>query len=147
MYLPWLIHMSNEIGAEKLEKVAEIARRPDWFPREKTSDKRAPKFHNDDASGPDPGSVSDWLKWISRAARQIGNTSQIRIVMRHQYGISPIVPETLFRGKTSGSVENVGCFFRLWAELTKLRVKDLYKVYGAVIMAYWKLQSSERKRE
>ena len=95
----------------------------------------------------DVGSVSDWLKQISRRAeRQIRSTSQIRVATRHEYGISPIVPDKSFRGKTSDSVENVGCFIRLWAELTKLRVKDLYKVYGAVIMAYWKLQSSKRKR-
>ena len=62
---------------------------------------------------PDLGSVSDWLKRISRAARQIRSIPQIRVVTRHEYGIFPIVPETSFRGKTSGSVENVGGFLRL----------------------------------
>ena len=137
--------MSNEIGAEQLEKVAEISRRHDCFPAKW-------RLRNERRNSilmtrhyPDLGSVSDWLKRISCAARQIRSIPQIRVVTRHEYGISPIVPEKSFRGKTSGSVENVGCFFRLWAELTKLRVKGLYKVYGAVIMAYWKLQSGKKK--
>ena len=147
MYLPWLIHMSNEIGAEQLEKVAEISRRHDCFPAKWRLRNERRNSILMTRQYPDLGSVSDWLKRISRrATRQIRTTSQIRVVTRHEYGISPIVPETSFRGKTSGSVENVGGFLRLWAELIKLRVKDLYKVYGAVIMAYWKLQSSERKR-
>ena len=46
------------------------------------------------------GSASDWLKQISHAARPIRNTTQIWVVMRHQYGISAVVSQTLFcRGK------------------------------------------------
>ena len=40
------------------EKTADIPRRQHWFPREITSEKRAEKFHTDDASLP----RSDWLE-------------------------------------------------------------------------------------
>ena len=49
----------------------------------------------------DLGSVSDWLKQISRATRPIRSTTQIQVVTRHQYGISALVSQTSFRGETS----------------------------------------------
>ena len=73
-----------------------------------TSEKRAQKFHADDAS--DLGGVSDWLKQISHAARPIRNTTQIWVVARHQYGISALVSETPFRGETSGGVAKCRLF-------------------------------------
>ena len=54
---------------------------------------------------PDLGSVSDWLKQISRAARPIRNSTQIWPVTRHKHGISALVFQISFRGKTSGRVE------------------------------------------
>ena len=54
---------------------------------------------------PDLGSVSDWSKQISRTARPIRNGTQIWPVTRHQHGISALVFQTSFRGKTSGRVE------------------------------------------
>ena len=45
-----------------LEKTADISRRHHRFPLEMTSEKRAQKFHTDDASPADLGSASDWLK-------------------------------------------------------------------------------------
>ena len=54
---------------------------------------------------PDLGSVSDWSKEISRAARPIRNTTQIWPVTRHQHGISALVFQMSFRGKTTGRVE------------------------------------------
>jgi len=53
---------------------------------------------------PGMGSISDWLKQISRAARPIRNTTHTWVVTRHQYGISALVSQTSFRGKTSGGV-------------------------------------------
>ena len=41
------------------------------------------------------------------------STTQIWVVTRHQYGISVLVSQTSFGGKTSGSVANVGCFLGL----------------------------------
>ena len=49
------------------------------------------------------GSASDWLEQISRAARPTRSTTRIWVVTRHQYGISALVPQTLFCGDTSGS--------------------------------------------
>ena len=43
---------------------------------------------------------SDWLKHISLAALSIRNATQIWVVTRHQYGISALVPQKSFRGKT-----------------------------------------------
>ena len=53
---------------------------------------------------PDLGSASDWFKQIFLAVRQIRSASQIWVVIRHQYGISTLVPPTSYRGKTSGGV-------------------------------------------
>ena len=50
------------------------------------------------------GSASDWLNQISHAARPIRSTTQIWVVMRHQYGIAALFCQTSFGGKTSGSV-------------------------------------------
>ena len=46
--------------------------------------------------------ASDWFKQISLAARRISSTAAIRVVTRHQYGITSLVPQTSFRGETSG---------------------------------------------
>ena len=53
---------------------------------------------------PDLGSASDWLKQISHAVRPIRDTTQFWVVTRHQYGISELVSQTFFHGKTSGGV-------------------------------------------
>ena len=58
-------------------------------------------------------SVSDWLKQISRAAQPIRITTQIWVVTRHQHEIFVLLTQKLFREKTSGVVENVGCLLRL----------------------------------
>ena len=52
----------------------------------------------------DLGSAPDWLNQISHAARPIRGTTQILVVMYHQYGISAFVSQTSFGGETSGSV-------------------------------------------
>ena len=56
-------------------------------PREISSEKRAEKFHTDDATL--PCFASDWLKQICHMARPMGSTTQIRV--------SALVPQTLFR--------------------------------------------------
>ena len=53
---------------------------------------------------PDLCSAFDWLKEISLTPRPIRNTAQILVVTCHQYGISALVSQTSFRGKTSGDV-------------------------------------------
>ena len=85
-----------------------------------TSEKRAQKFHTDDAfigyysdlssaslmtrHNPDLGSASDWLKQIFHVARPNRNTTQIWVVTRHQYGISTLLSQTSFREETRGGV-------------------------------------------
>ena len=53
---------------------------------------------------PDLGSASDWLNQISHVARTIRSTTQIWVVTCHQYGISALVSQASFGGKTSGSI-------------------------------------------
>ena len=59
---------------------------------------------------PDLGGASDWLNQISHAARPIRSTTQIWVVMRHQYGIPALVPQTSFGGETSGGVAKCRLF-------------------------------------
>ena len=54
----------------------------------------------------DLGSAPDWLNQISHAARLIRSTTQIWIVMCHQYGIS----QASFGGEISGSVAKCQLF-------------------------------------
>ena len=48
--------------------------------------------------------ASDWIKQISLVARPIRSTTAIRVMTRHQLGITSLVPQSLFRGETSGEV-------------------------------------------
>ena len=59
---------------------------------------------------PDLTCASDWMKQISRSARPIKRTSQIWLVIRHQYGISALVPQASFRGETGGGVTKCWLF-------------------------------------
>ena len=59
---------------------------------------------------PDLGSASDWLNQISHSVRPIRSTTQIWVVMRHQYGIFALVSQTPFGGETSGSVAKCRLF-------------------------------------
>ena len=56
------------------------------------------------------GSASNWLNQIFHAARPIRSTTQFWVVTRHQYGISALVSQTSFGGKTSGSVAKCRVF-------------------------------------
>ena len=53
---------------------------------------------------PDLGSASDWSCRVGNLIQPIRSTTQIWVVMRHQYGISALVFQTSFGGETSGSV-------------------------------------------
>ena len=55
-------------------------------------------------------SITYWLKQISLATRPIRNTTQIWVVPSHQYGISALISQTLFRGETTGGVANCRLF-------------------------------------
>ena len=51
---------------------------------------------------------SDWLCCVTNLLQPIRSTTQIRVVTRHQYGISVLVSH--FRGETSG-----GCFLGVFS--------------------------------
>ena len=59
---------------------------------------------------PDLGCASYCLKQISLVARPMKSTTQIWVVTRDQYGISALVPQTSFRGETSGGVAKCRLF-------------------------------------
>ena len=59
---------------------------------------------------PDLGSTSDWSCCIGNLIQPIRNTTQIWLVMRHQYGISALVSQTSYGGETSGSVAKCRLF-------------------------------------
>ena len=58
----------------------------------------------------DLGSASDWSCRVGNLIQPIRRTTQIWVVMRHQYGISALVSQTSFGGKTSGSVAKCRLF-------------------------------------
>ena len=62
-----------------------------------TSEKRVQKFHSD-----------DWWNLL----HPIRSTTQIWVVMCHQYAISVLVSQMLFHRKTIGVSRNVVCFLR-----------------------------------
>ena len=87
------------------EKTADIWRRYHWSPRQMTSEKRALKFHTDDASLPRSGYIaSDWSCHVGSLFQPMRSTIQIWVVTRHQYGISTHVSQRSFSGATNGSV-------------------------------------------
>ena len=66
-----------------------------------TSEQRLQKFHTCDVRYLDRDSAPDWLKQISLATRSIRSTTLAWVVTRHQYGISAVLAQTSFRGKTN----------------------------------------------
>ena len=50
------------------------------------------------------GSASDWLCRVGNLLQPIRSITQIWVVTRHQDGISTLVSQTSFGGKTSGGV-------------------------------------------
>ena len=69
-----------------------------WFPSQMTSEKRAQKFHTDDASLPRSGQCF----WLVESNFPRGATNQ--------YGIPTLVSQTSFGGETSGSVTKCRLF-------------------------------------
>ena len=59
---------------------------------------------------PDLGSGSDCLCRVGNLIQPIRSTTQIWVVMRHQYGISVLVSQTSFGGETSGNVTTCWLF-------------------------------------
>ena len=59
---------------------------------------------------PDLGSASDWLCHVGNLIQPIRSTTQIWVVMRHQYGISVLVSQKSLGGETSGSIAKCQLF-------------------------------------
>ena len=59
---------------------------------------------------PDLGSASDYSCRSWNLLQPIRSNTQIWVVRRHQYGISALVSQTSFRGKTVGDVEMSSVF-------------------------------------
>ena len=59
---------------------------------------------------PDLDSISDWLNQIFHAAQPIISTTQIWVLMRHQYGISALVSQTSLGRETSDSIAKCWLF-------------------------------------
>ena len=59
---------------------------------------------------PDLGSAFDWSCGVGNLIQPITSTSQIWVVMHHQYGISALVSQTSFGGETGGSVTKCRLF-------------------------------------
>ena len=62
---------------------------------------------------PDLGSASDWSCHVGNLIQPVRSTTQIWIVMRHQYRISVLVSQTSFGGETSGCVVKCPLFSRV----------------------------------
>ena len=75
---------------------------------------------------PELGGASDWLNQISYAVRPIRSTTQIWVVTCHQYGISALVSQTSFGGKTSGSVAKCRLFSQATLSSTKTVIWEYY---------------------
>ena len=58
----------------------------------------------------DLGSASDWSCRVGNLIQPIRSTTQIWVVMCHQYGISVLVSQTSFGGETSGGVTKCQLF-------------------------------------
>ena len=55
---------------------------------------------------PDLGSVSDWSCREGNLLQPIRSTTQICVVTRHQYGISALISQTIFRGEHKSLIGN-----------------------------------------
>ena len=78
----------------------------------------------------DLGSASDWSCHVGNLIQPIRSTTQIWIVMRHQYGISALVSQMSFGWETSGSVAK----FWLFSQAT------IGQVNSVLNLPQWKLK-------
>ena len=62
---------------------------------------------------PDLGNNPDWSCREGNSLQPIRSTARKWVVTRHQCGVSSIVPQTSFRGETSGGVAKCWLFFQV----------------------------------
>ena len=61
---------------------------------------------------PDLGSASDWSCCMGNLLQPVRSTTQIWVLMCHNYGIFALFSQTSFRGVTSGVVTKCWLFFQ-----------------------------------
>ena len=61
---------------------------------------------------PDLGSASDWSCCMGNLLQPVRSTTQIWVLMCHNYGIFALFSQTSFRGVTSGGVTKCWLFFQ-----------------------------------
>ena len=114
-----------------------------------TSEKRPQKLHTNDVLLLRSGRCS----WLAEASFPRGTTNQKHNpdrgsdTTRHQYGISEVVPQTLFRGKPVVASTNVGCFLMLAfllflclfcnADFTMQPIRRHYVQAKILILFFW----------
>ena len=77
----------------------------------------------------------DWLKQISYAAGPIRSAIQTWVVTRCQHGISALVSQTSFRGKTSGGVAKCRLFF---SQTSFCLLRFFFSsLFGSVLFCYF----------
>ena len=122
-------------GIKSVPGKPSLLRRYHWFSRKMTSEKRAQKFHTDNASLARSGKCF-WL--VENLLPPIRGTTQIWVVTRHQYGISALVSQTSFSGETSGGVAKC----RLFSQATFASPRELARR----VLTLWHSLSSRTSR-
>ena len=74
------------------------------------------------------GSASDWSCRVGNLLQPISSTTQIWVVTRHQYGISALVSQPSFGGKTSGSVSKCRLFSQALSWLYRCYYHNAWQV-------------------
>ena len=95
---------------------------------------------------PDLVSSSDWSCNEGNLLQAIRSTTQIRVVTDHQYGISVLVSQTIFRGETSGGVAK--CWLFCQPILSAVKKKKIKPVpYQKVHQSDSKEKQAQKKEE
>ena len=79
-------------------------------------------------------SASDWLCRERNLLQPIESTTQILVVMRHQYGIYTVIAQISFRGKPVVAWRNIGCFPRLGGIQNGIRKTELNIQFGISLL-------------
>ena len=83
---------------------------------------------------PDLGSSSNWSVLWREYVQLIERTTQIWVLIRHQYEISAVVSQTSLHRETRVASQNVGCFVRLiCTEMLSTWGKTLYEKQQALV--------------
>ena len=105
-----------------------------------TSTERTQKFHTDDVSLRRSG----WCFWLAEGPFPHGTTNQkhyhLWVVIRHQYGISALVPDVICGKKTVVAPRNVSYFLRLDS---RLKIKTAVYFFNK----YWLFQLTKVRIE